>query len=1338
MSFSDRFRRFLWDSGFLFPAMLAFFAASGERLPAQIAALTPEEISGVSIREIDGIHQMSRDYAVSPDGEPVPEDPDDRWLPDMSLGGTETNKLNVKKSSLNAQSSQNGQSVQTTRAQFVPQKTVHTSYSALRSNSESGSNLQLGEWQDSAPLAPVDFSASDRGISALSSANAANQSAPAQSAVQTQAAAQTQAAQPIQAVPPVSSGVNEGFTHYDSGFIVGGGSTLGAATSEVSSYDTGFRVSAAAQAPLPEAPVIDNALLSAPNSAERLLAPPAPLPVPAETADPEPMALPPAFPMPGQAAVENPTVPEAPAAPETPAKSETAAPDNAMSDNAALENATPDSAAIDPENLLVADIRCSEGLEMPIHRFNQLIKTKIGSNFSQQRLEEDKRALLQTKQYVDVIVSTTLVPDDPEKVIVNFDFTPRRQMKYIKVIGNKKLSKTEILEELNMKRGESRMDPYDVENGRIRIIELYKAKEYSEPHVDILKGNRPEDVGVVYLIDEGVKQRIARTTFVGNRVVSSAVLKHQISSKPGVLYIIGGDFSRERLDEDINKLLEYYRNLGYFDAKIDREFEEGEGYTGFGRENAWIKLKFIIDEGPQYKIRNFLFQGNRVLATDELKNLLRVKPGDAFNFGELEGDRVKLADTYQNIGYVRAEITPTQIFTDEPGVIDIRYNIDENYRYRVRDIQIQYEGEESRTKASVVMNMLDIAPGQLLDGKKIRDSETTMRRSGYFNDKPSDGPLPSVAIVPQENNLYFSEDQRKLAENGVEKKKLKIKSGSPDKSKKEPILGAKPTEQTVKRPIGSEPEQRGETNKSSETADKPVIRGQLRDIPTGFSGVTTQPSASMSGSASAGAWNSGGYISYPAASTTQAGNPYSDASMYNGGSATGTAAGTAANVAPPLETGNPFDARQAAGAETQSSGLFTSTTMGADPSKPDYMAQASTVPGFNAAGAAGRDAVFPGTLEQQYLDNQLLGDNGEPIRDATVVAKIMEGRTGTFQASVGVNSNYGLIGNISFTERNFDILKWPTAFWRSDGWTDAFRGGGQIFRVEASPGTEFSRYSASWDVPYVFDTKYNFGVTGLYADRYYDEWYETRYGGEVRLGRQWTPRFSTTVTGGIYDVKIFRPSVSYIPDLNEVLGHNSLYTVGLSASYDTRNHPFMPSKGFVVSGGVNQVLGSFSYPQVTFDARSYFTLHKRADGSGRKVLGLRSAAGWTGDDTPIYDRYFGGGYANLRGFEYREVTPRYPGTNFGVGGNFEFYNSAELLVPVSGGDEFQLAFFIDTGTVSPKINDWDKYRVAPGFGVRLAIPMLGPAPLALDFAFPISKAEDDVKQVFSFSIVGSR
>ena len=993
----------------------------------------------------------------------------------------------------------------------------------------------------------------------------------------------------------------------------------------------------------------------------------------------------------------------------------------------------------DLKNLTVADVRIS-GLEMTAQQFNKIVKTRIGAKFNQQRLEEDKRALLQTKQFIDVAVSTSWSPDSPDQVVVNFDLTPRRMMRYVKVVGNRKISKHDILEELALRPGESRMDPYEVENGRLRIIEFYKSKDYGEPHVEILRGDRPEDVGVVYLIDEGLKQRVLSTKFVGNSIVSSARLHSLVSVKPGILYVLGGAFTRERLDADVEKLLEYYRNLGYFDARIDREYEESKWFGGLGKDNAWVSVRYIIDEGPRYKIRNFTFNGNRVVTDEELEKQLKVKRGSYYRFDEVEADRIALRYKYQDLGYVRADVTPNQIFTDEVGVVDIRYDIKEDHRYRVSDVVVDYVGSESRTMTPVVLNMLDITPGELLNGKKIRMSENTLRQSGYFNDKPSDGQLPEIAVVPDEKKVYrLNKDGRaEIVDDSAKKGNSDEKNARRDA---ETTRGQSPQTRPVRkrenvaRGQSPEPQNRTasyvpyeETKKLTQTRNvgssttsggapayravgpvldaatapaprpqtvstpRPVstsnalVRGQTRQVPSGFSSTTTREKQASLGS----------YQPYDSASL---GSQFTDGLDY--------ANGESANL---LNSNASLDYDS-----YPSSGTVLST-------------DDSSTPGFSDGvyGSIGKEILEPITPEE------------DEIYDGTVLVKVQEGRTGMFQASIGVNSDYGLVGNVSFTERNFNLFRPPTDLFRADGWNNAFRGGGQIFSVQASPGTRVQSYRASWDVPSVFNSKFLFGVTGLYGEHTFDEWFEARYGVDLRVGRQWTPRFSTTLNGGLYNVKIKDPAVGFVPDLNEVLGTNRMYTVGLTAAYDTRNHPYSPSAGYLLKGTGEVGLGDYTFPRVTLDGRYYKTLHKRVDGTGRWVLGLSSHMGWTGDKTPIYERYYGGGSQNLRGFEYREVTPRYLQTGFGVGGKFEFYNSVEFFVPVSGGDEFQLAFFVDTGTVAESMKKWGRYRVAPGFGLRFQIPMLGPAPLALDFAFPVCKDPDDVTEVFTFNLSGSR
>ena len=183
----------------------------------------------------------------------------------------------------------------------------------------------------------------------------------------------------------------------------------------------------------------------------------------------------------------------------------------------------------------------------------------------------------------------------------------------------------------------------------------------------------------------------------------------------------------------------------------------------------------------------------------------------------------------------------------------------------------------------------------------------------------------------------------------------------------------------------------------------------------------------------------------------------------------------------------------------------------------------------------------------------------------------------------------------------------------------------------------------------------------------------------------------------------------------------------------------MPTEGHFIQLSLAEALGSFQYPHAEIDMRKYFTLYQRPDGSGRQVLSLAARAGFTGDNTPIYERIYYGGFSSIRGFAFRGVSPQEigPGTGqeINVGGDFGMLASAEYLFPITADDMLRGVVFCDTGTVEPTVNQWhDKYRVAPGFGLRILVPAMGPAPIALDFAFPVAWNPGDTHEMFSFNV----
>ncbi|OAI53537.1 hypothetical protein AYO44_15875 [Planctomycetaceae bacterium SCGC AG-212-F19] len=353
-------------------------------------------------------------------------------------------------------------------------------------------------------------------------------------------------------------------------------------------------------------------------------------------------------------------------------------------------------------------------------------------------------------------------------------------------------------------------------------------------------------------------------------------------------------------------------------------------------------------------------------------------------------------------------------------------------------------------------------------------------------------------------------------------------------------------------------------------------------------------------------------------------------------------------------------------------------------------------------------------------------DGPNPIKDLLVTVE--ETRTGSLLFGLGVNSDAGLNGSIVLNERNFDILRWPSSF--EDLLSGrAFRGAGQEFRLEAVPGTQYQRYTASWREPFLFDSPYSLALSAYYYTRNFNEYDEHRVGLRTTLGRRvgdyWSVSGTMRVEGvGVRNVPFFAP-----PEIADFEGEHFLLGLRAAVSRDTRDSFLRPTTGnhFEVSG--EECLGDYTFPLLNAEGNQYFTLWKRPDGSGKWVVALRSQMSWAGSNTPVYEKYFAGGYRSIRGFEFRGVGPDVNG--FKVGGDFMFLNSAEVQMPILANDQLYAVGFVDSGTVEPDVR-LGTYRVTAGVGLRIVVPMLGPVPIALDFGFPIVKAPTDNKQVFSF------
>src|SRR5690606_38788858 len=136
-----------------------------------------------------------------------------------------------------------------------------------------------------------------------------------------------------------------------------------------------------------------------------------------------------------------------------------------------------------------------------------------------------------------------------------------------------------------------------------------------------------------------------------------------------------------------------------------------------------------------------------------------------------------------------------------------------------------------------------------------------------------------------------------------------------------------------------------------------------------------------------------------------------------------------------------------------------------------------------------------------------------------VLVEVRERQTGSFSFGAAIGSDSGVFGEIALIQNNFDVTDFPES-WGELFSGRAFRGAGQRFNATLRPGTELFQYAMSLTEPHLFDTDYTGTVAGQFRQRIYDLYDEERFGGSVRVGRQFGDIWSVGVQSRVERVTL--------------------------------------------------------------------------------------------------------------------------------------------------------------------------------------------------------------------------
>jgi outer membrane protein insertion porin family len=764
---------------------------------------------------------------------------------------------------------------------------------------------------------------------------------------------------------------------------------------------------------------------------------------------------------------------------------------------------------------------------------------------------------------------------------------------------------------------------------------------------------------------------LKKVSYKGNKKIKTKELSELTGLKEGGAFDVGAN------KESARRIESHYHEKGYIHAKVTLE----KGGSPDDRE-----VVFDVDEGPKVHVDQIKFTGNKDISGGVLRTQVKTKKrflwlfGGKFDPTTIPEDIAALKHYYHSLGYFDVKIVPKQGVSDDQARVTLEYEIEEGQRYKVNSVEFMGNRVLSEEKLRTELKML---PGAFYTERFMAaDVDKMSAQYGelgriFAKVEPILRHHETPGIVDVVYNIDESRPFR------VGRIRIHIEGDHPHTKESVVLtrLRFRPGELASREKI-----------KKSEQAlrNAQVFAGQMPGTPGPHIDVK-----------------------YP-----EMDHKYEGQGLARGQSDEDTAAPrqtrrlirkTGVSRGGEIESGDePGRPTMPSEVNVGESYIFRGQNYGnfdASPSSPAFDA-----PAFGAEPLPSFEDQPPG-----YLDYDV---------------NVSETQTGRLMFGVGVNSNAGLIGNFVLSESNFDLFRPPTSMADLTNGT-AWRGGGQNFRIEATPGTQLSRYLVNWSDPYFLEQNVSLGVSGFFYYRYFPNWTEQRTGGRVTVGRQFTPTTSSSVAFRVEDVFVSNPSIPTPQPIASVLGPNLLTTVSANIVHDTRDSAFIAGKGHYLSLSYEQGYGTFVYPRVDLDARQFFTLKERPDGGNRHIVSTLGQVGWMGSEAPFFEKHFAGGFHSFRGFAFYGVTPVQLGSR--VGGQFQALGTLEYMVPVTADDSIQLVAFSDMGTVQNDVS-LSEFRLSVGGGVRLTIPAMGPTPIALDLGFPIMRQSFETKQIFAFYV----
>ncbi len=343
------------------------------------------------------------------------------------------------------------------------------------------------------------------------------------------------------------------------------------------------------------------------------------------------------------------------------------------------------------------------------------------------------RTLYQKDNHLEATVSLQKQTYVPSRKELDYEFHANQGPEVKVEVEGVKLSKSR-LHLLVPIFEEGTIDADLLNEGQYNIREYLEQQGYFDAKVDVRQlGANTSSSRVLYTADRGLKHKVMSVTTEGNKYFDNDLLKERLQVQKADSYQRSGRYSQALVNSDVSAILALYRANGFDQAKVKTDVQNTDkGENGKTLSYGQIRVKYIVEEGPQQKFGTVELTGVDASRMKDLKGLMNSESGQPFSLITLSGDRDALLSYYISHGFDQARVEIKQNKeTGDPSLTDVTLNVTEGQQVFINHVLTS--GIE-HTRPYVVENLLLVHPGEPLNQAALLETQRRLYNLALFNE----------------------------------------------------------------------------------------------------------------------------------------------------------------------------------------------------------------------------------------------------------------------------------------------------------------------------------------------------------------------------------------------------------------------------------------------------------------------------------------------------------------------------------------------------------------------------------------------------------------------------